>query len=524
MSCFPAVNCSAHGLLSTCLCALMMHYSNWLIDLKNRASLRNACRTTSDTDWIHSGRIHSVESQNINLQPNEKTSEIVITTHLWRKGYKIIKKIGEGTFSEVLKTQSTKDGKFYACKTMKQTINSLEQANNLREVQAIKMLSPHANIIQLHELIYDKGTGTVSLICELMEMNIYELIQGRKSPLPEQTVRSYMYQLCKSLDHMHSCGIFHRDVKPENILIKQNVLKLADFGSCRSVFSKPPHTEYISTRWYRAPECLLTDGYYSLKMDIWSAGCVFFEIMRLNPLFPGANELDQLAKIHNVLGTPDLSLLQKFKQSRAMHFDFTPRKGSGISRLLPSCPAPALSLLYQMLAYDPDERISAETALRHTYFREIRMGDKNSDTLQRVSENLVGTQRSSQPVWRPPRPGKQLRGRHPRLTPLINHNVKRAADPLSRRNAPHPVEQPRTNMAAHGPQLSFSFCTMPAMSRAHRGTLPPIMPKKCQSQELKPQEEPSSTALKTFCLPPIEKKPESKKCTRMGSNRTDMKN
>ncbi len=62
--------------------------------------------------------------------------------------------------------------------------------------------------------------------------------------------------------------------------LQQNGLKLGDFGSCRSVYSKPPHTEYISTRWYRAPECLLTDGYYSLKMDMWSAGCVFFEIMR----------------------------------------------------------------------------------------------------------------------------------------------------------------------------------------------------------------------------------------------------
>ncbi|KAM9354411.1 MAPK/MAK/MRK overlapping kinase [Pholidichthys leucotaenia] len=489
----------------------MMHYSNWLIDVKNRASLRNACKTPPNSaDWINNIYIRGgvVDLQN----NNEKMHEAAVTAHLWKKGYKIIKKIGEGTFSEVVKTQSLKDGKFYACKTMKQTINSLEQANNLREVQAMKRLSPHANIVQLHELIFDKATGSVSLICELMEMNIYEYIQGRQTPLPEYTVKHYMYQLCKSLEHMHSCGIFHRDVKPENILIKQNVLKLGDFGSCRSVYSKPPHTEYISTRWYRAPECLLTDGYYSLKMDMWSAGCVFFEIMSLNPLFPGTNEVDQVAKIHNVLGTPDQSVLQKFKQSRAMNFNFPPKKGTGISRLIPHCPAPALSLLYQMLAYDPDERITAETALRHTYFREIRMAEKKSETHHGVSGILDAVvssvkQNSLEHIWRPTRFGKQMRGRHARQTPLMSHNLKHVADPLIRRNIPHyPTELPKLNMVAPGPQISFPVSTIPVFTVTQRGTLPAITSKKCQSQLAKPRDESHRAALKTYCMPPLDRK------------------
>lgn len=129
-------------------------------------------------------------------------------------------------------------------------------------------------------------------------MNIYERIKGRKQNLPEALVKSYMYQLCKALDHMHRNGIFHRDVKPENVLIKGKELKLADFGSCRGIYSKPPFTEYISTRWYRAPECLLTNGHYSFKMDTWSVGCVMFEVLSLYPLFPGADEVDQISKIH----------------------------------------------------------------------------------------------------------------------------------------------------------------------------------------------------------------------------------
>ncbi|XP_073464923.1 MAPK/MAK/MRK overlapping kinase isoform X2 [Aquarana catesbeiana] len=292
--------------------------------------------------------------------------------------YKTINKIGEGTFSEVVKAQSLKDGNYYACKKMKQLFKSTEQVNNLREIQALRRLSPHPNILALHEVLFDRKSGCLALICELMDMNIYELIRERRHPLSENKIRNYMYQLCKSLEHIHRNGIFHRDVKPENILIKQDVLKLADFGSCRSVFSKQPYTEYISTRWYRAPECLLTDGYYTYKMDIWSVGCVFFEICSLHPLFPGSNELDQIAKIHDVLGTPTSAVLRKFKQSRAMNFDFPSKKGKGISRLLPGFSNESIALMCTMLEYDPEERITAGKALQHFYFAESRTLEKRS--------------------------------------------------------------------------------------------------------------------------------------------------
>ena len=150
----------------------------------------------------------------------------------------------------------------------------------------------------------DQPTGRLALVFELMDMNIYELIRGRRHYVAEERVQNYMYQLTRSMDHMHRNGIFHRDVKPENILIMDKVLKVADFGSCRGIYSKQPYTEYISTRWYRAPECLLTDGYYGYKMDMWGLGCVMFEVIALFPLFPGTNELDQIQKIHNVMGTP----------------------------------------------------------------------------------------------------------------------------------------------------------------------------------------------------------------------------
>ena len=291
--------------------------------------------------------------------------------------YKLHGKKGEGTFSEVLKAQDIKSGKLVAIKCMKNHFDSVEQVNRLREIQALRRLSPHANIIKLHEVLYDRSTGRLALVFELMEMNIYELIRGRRQYLPDDKVLHFMYQLMKGIDHMHKNGIFHRDIKPENILILNDALKLADFGSCRGIYSKQPFTEYISTRWYRAPECLLTDGYYNYKMDVWGVGCVFFEMMSLYPLFPGTNELDQIHKIHNVLGTPPVELLNRLKKHGThMDFEFPQKQGTGITKLLPHASPEALDLMTKLLIYNPDDRASAKQALRHPYFREIRELDK----------------------------------------------------------------------------------------------------------------------------------------------------
>ncbi len=293
--------------------------------------------------------------------------------------YRLVAKKGEGTFSEVLKAQNVKDGKYHAIKCMKNRFESIDQVNNLREIQALRRLSPHEHIITLEEVLYDQPTGRLALVFELMDANLYELIRGRRHYLNPQLIKSYMWQLMKSLDHMHKKGIFHRDIKPENILIESSTdigrgLKLADFGSCRGIYSKQPYTEYISTRWYRAPECLLTDGYYGPEMDLWGAGCVMFEITSLYPLFPGSNEVDQISRIHKVLGTPGQEILQKFKSKGASHisFDFPQQKGLGIPQLIPHAPADGVELMVKLLRYDASERISAREAMRHPYFRDIR--------------------------------------------------------------------------------------------------------------------------------------------------------
>ena len=291
--------------------------------------------------------------------------------------YRLISKKGEGTFSEVLKAQSIKNGKYLAIKCMKNHFDSIDQVNNLREIQALRRLSPHPNIIKLYEVLYDQPTGRLALVFELMDMNIYEHIRGRRHYLSESRIKIYMYQLVKAMDHMHRNGIFHRDIKPENILISDDVLKVADFDSCRGIYSKQPYTEYISTRWYRAPECLLTDGYYGYKMDCWGVGCVMFEIIGLFPLFPGTDELDQINKIHNVLGTPSKQLLEKFKRYAShMDFNFPHKEGTGIGKMIPHVTPECVDLITKLLMYNPEDRMSARQALKHPYFREMYQKDK----------------------------------------------------------------------------------------------------------------------------------------------------
>ena len=206
-----------------------------------------------------------------------------------------------------------------------------------------------------------------------MDMNLYEAIEGRKKYLPEKKAKFWIYQTLKALDFMHKIGIFHRDIKPENILLLKNKVKLADLGSCKGMYSKPPFTEYISTRWYRSPECLLTDGYYNYKMDIWGLGCVFYEILTLEPLFPGDDEIDQVNKINYILGSPPNELFEKFVKNSAHRneFNFEHQKGVGINRYLTHVSKDAIDLINKMLIYDPDMRPTARECLNHECFKEF---------------------------------------------------------------------------------------------------------------------------------------------------------
>ena len=283
--------------------------------------------------------------------------------------YRLLAKKGEGTFSEVLKAQHIRSGKYVAMKCMKSSFESLEQVNSLREVQALRRVAGHPHIVKLHEVLFDESCQRLALVFELLDMNLYEAIRGRRHYLPEEKVAGWMHQLLSALEYLHSQGIFHRDIKPENILLSDDTLKLADLGSCKGVFARQPYTEYISTRWYRAPENLLTSGFYSSKMDLWGVGCVWFELMCLCPLFPGSDETDQLRKIHSVIGTPPPRVLAALQRGCRERVSFEQVEGSGLSSVLSNGSSDLLNILMDLLRYDPEERLTSRAALKSSYFK-----------------------------------------------------------------------------------------------------------------------------------------------------------
>lgn len=204
-----------------------------------------------------------------------------------------------------------------------------EECRKLKELESLRLISHHPNIIPLYDYFLLPTTKELYFVFECMEGNLYQLIKARKSrPLAGGLVSSIFSQVVLGLHHIHQSGYFHRDMKPENLLVTTTglqsypttnplappnapperdvvvIVKLADFGLARETASHPPYTEYVSTRWYRAPEVLLRSRDYSNPVDMWALGTIMAELVNLKPLFPGSGEIDQVARICEVLGDP----------------------------------------------------------------------------------------------------------------------------------------------------------------------------------------------------------------------------
>ncbi|CAK5279564.1 unnamed protein product [Mycena citricolor] len=284
--------------------------------------------------------------------------------------YTNYKVIGNGSFGVVYQAKLVPSGEEIAIKKVLQ-----DKRFKNRELQIMRLVS-HPNVVDLEAFFYLNGEKPaqkdevyLNLVLEYVPETVYRASRHYaklKQPMPMLQIKLYMYQLLRSLAYIHSVGICHRDIKPQNLLLNpaSGILKLCDFGSAKILVEGEPNVSYICSRYYRAPE---------LIFDIWSTGCVMAELMLGVPLFPGESGIDQLVEIIKILGTPSRDQIKtmnpnymehKFPQIRAHPFNkvFRPRTAPE-----------AIDLVSKLLEYTPSSRLSAIEAMAHPFFDELRV-------------------------------------------------------------------------------------------------------------------------------------------------------
>ncbi|OAD68136.1 kinase MKL2 MAPK-like protein, partial [Phycomyces blakesleeanus NRRL 1555(-)] len=294
--------------------------------------------------------------------------------------YCVLEQIGNGSFGSVHRATHKTSQRTVAIKIMKQKYSSSSECSQLREYKTMKHLLLHPNVVQL----YDTFLGSTKELCFIMEYmdggNLYQFIKERretsKTILPSQA-RDILRQILAALAHIHRQGIFHRDMKPENLLLGtpatpdgSPIIKLADFGLARELKSKPPYTEYVSTRWYRAPEVLLRSSSYSSPVDLWAVGAIFAEIVTLRPLFPGQSEIDQLYRICQLLGNEPSceEWPEGVKLAHKIGFSFPAISPRPLQSALPMASPGSVDIIRQLLHLNPAKRLTAAEALLHPIF------------------------------------------------------------------------------------------------------------------------------------------------------------
>eukprot|EP01130_Rhizamoeba_saxonica_P008850 TRINITY_DN3585_c0_g1_i1.p1 TRINITY_DN3585_c0_g1~~TRINITY_DN3585_c0_g1_i1.p1 ORF type:complete len:286 (-),score=47.55 TRINITY_DN3585_c0_g1_i1:50-907(-) len=281
--------------------------------------------------------------------------------------YQKLQKIGEGTYGVVYRAKDRSSGAILALKKIRlEHEDEGIPSSALREIALLKEL-PHPNIVSLLDVVH--GTNKLYLVFEFLDQDLKMHLDSVTSISPA-LVKSYSSQLLKGLLFCHRRRIFHRDLKPQNLLIDRNgVLKLADFGLARA-FSVPVrnYTHEVITLWYRAPEILLGAASYSCPVDIWSAGCIIAEIITRQPFLPGDSEIDQLYNIFRVFGTPNDQVWPGVSQLRDFKPTFPQWKGRPLQQILLGAEPTAIDLIANMMHYQPSKRLTARTCLEHAFF------------------------------------------------------------------------------------------------------------------------------------------------------------
>ncbi|XP_050187100.1 mitogen-activated protein kinase 15 isoform X2 [Myiozetetes cayanensis] len=291
--------------------------------------------------------------------------------------YEIKRRLGKGAYGIVWKAIDRRTGEIVAVKKIFDAFrNRTDAQRTFREIMFLQEFGEHPNIIKLLDVIQAENDKDIYLIFESMETDLHAVI--KKGNLLKDIHKCYiLYQLLKATKFIHSGNVIHRDQKPSNILLDAECcVKLCDFGLARSLCQQgkdqasPALTEYVATRWYRAPEILLASRSYTKGVDMWSIGCILGEMLLGKPLFPGTSTMNQIEQILRVIPAPSpediLALQSEYKASVINHM--SSRQRVTFEEIFPpSTPLPALDLLKKLLVFNPDKRLTAEEALQHPY-------------------------------------------------------------------------------------------------------------------------------------------------------------
>jgi mitogen-activated protein kinase 15 len=298
-----------------------------------------------------------------------------IDKYVLRK-YDVSQKLGKGAYGVVWKAVDKKTKETVALKKIFDAFqNATDAQRTFREIMFLQELSDHDNIIKLLNVLKAENDKDIYLVFEYMETDLHAVI---RAGILEDIHKQYiMYQLLKAIKYMHSAAVLHRDMKPSNLLLNSECfLKVADFGLARSIAAlendsevSPILTDYVATRWYRAPEILLGSTKYTKGVDIWSIGCILGELLGGKPMFPGTSTMNQLEKIIEVTGKPSQDDIDAIKSPFAstMLEGLPQSEPKSLSNIFPLASPEALDVLRQMLHFNPSKRITAEKALEHPY-------------------------------------------------------------------------------------------------------------------------------------------------------------
>ncbi|EHY60347.1 Serine/threonine protein kinase [Exophiala dermatitidis] len=371
--------------------------------------------------------------------------------------FEVIREIGDGSFGSVALARVRANGAsvarrntMVAIKTMKKTFDSFRPCMELREVIFLRTLPSHAHLVGALDIFLDPFSKKLHICMEYMDGNLYQLMKSREHKcMDAKSVKSILYQILSGLDHIHAHHFFHRDIKPENILVSTSApqdshsafsrysslvtppatppaysIKIADFGLARETHSKSPYTTYVSTRWYRAPEVLLRAGEYSAPVDIWAIGAMAVEVATLKPLFPGGNEVDQVWRVCEIMGSPGNWYTKNgarvgggewregTKLAQKLGFSFPKMAPHAMETILqpPQWPLAFSNFVTWCLMWDPKNRPTTKQAMEHEFFADAvdplrpksssrLLGRKHSDLSFRSKETAETPTITSKPSW-----------------------------------------------------------------------------------------------------------------------------